>query len=98
MKRIAVFLLGIFLTTNLWAQTPSINEKTEGLTKTEGFFDYYFDDDQAKLWLEVDKLNFEFLYANYLAAGVGSNDIGLDRSQQGGQRVVYFEKRGPNSF
>jgi hypothetical protein len=98
MKRIAVFLLGIFLTTNLWAQTPSINEKTEGLTKTEGFFDYYFDDDQAKLWLEVDKLNFEFLYANYLAAGVGSNDIGLDRSQQGGQRVVYFEKRGPKLF
>ncbi|MCR9133158.1 MAG: zinc-dependent metalloprotease [bacterium] len=98
MKRIAVFLFGIFLTTNLWAQTPSITEKTEGLTKTEGFFDYYFDDDQAKLWLEVDKLNFEFLYANYLAAGVGSNDIGLDRSQQGGQRVVYFEKRGPKLF
>ena len=98
MKRITVFLFGILFTANLWAQTPSITEKTEGLTKTEGFFDYYYDDNEAKLWLEVDKLNFEFLYANYLAAGVGSNDIGLDRSQQGGQRVVYFEKRGPKLF
>lgn len=98
MKRLSILLLGIFLTTNLWAQTPSISEKTEGLTVTEGFFDYYFDDDQAKLWLVVDKLNYEFLYANYLAAGVGSNDIGLDRSQQGGERIVYFEKRGPKLF
>jgi len=98
MKRLSVLFLGIFLTTNIWAQTPSITEKTEGLTKTEGFFDYYFDDNQAKLWLEVDKLNSEFLYANYLAAGVGSNDIGLDRSQPGGERVVYFEKRGPKLF
>jgi hypothetical protein len=98
MKRITVFLFGILFTANLWAQTPSIAEKTEGFTKTEGFFDYYYDDNEAKLWLEVDKLNFEFLYANYLAAGVGSNDIGLDRSQQGGQRVVYFEKSGPKLF
>ncbi len=98
MKRLSALLLGIFLTTTLWAQTPPISEKTEGLTITEGFFDYYFDDDQAKIWLVVDKLNYEFLYANYLAAGVGSNDIGLDRSQQGGERIVYFEKRGPKLF
>ncbi len=98
MKRLSALLLGIFLTTTLWAQTPPISEKTEGLTVTEGFFDYYFDDDQAKIWLVVDKLNYEFLYANYLAAGVGSNDIGLDRSQQGGERIVYFEKRGPKLF
>ncbi|MBO6794061.1 MAG: zinc-dependent metalloprotease [Balneolaceae bacterium] len=98
MKRITVFLFGILFSANLWAQTPSIAEKTDGLTETEGFFDYFYDDNEAKLWLEVDKLNFEFLYANYLAAGVGSNDIGLDRSQQGGQRVVYFEKRGPKLF
>jgi len=29
-----------------------------------------------------------------LAAGVGSNDIGLDRGQLGGTHVVYFEKVG----
>ena len=37
----------------------------------------------------------DFLYVNSLAAGVGSNDIGLDRGQLGDTRVVYFERRGP---
>ena len=97
-KRLIVLFLGILLSNPLTAQTPTISEKTVGLTLNEGFFDYYFDEDQAKLWLVVDKLNTEFLYANYLAAGVGSNDIGLDRSQQGGERIVFFEKRGPKIF
>jgi hypothetical protein len=98
MKRaISTFLL-VAISTTLAAQTPSISEKTKGLGVTEGFFDYYYDEATDQLWLKVDELNKEFLYANYLAAGVGSNDIGLDRSQQGGQRVVYFEKRGPKLF
>ncbi len=93
---IPVFLISVF--SEAAAQTPSIKDKTKGLKLTEGYFDYYFDEENGKLWLKVDKLNEEFLHANYLAAGVGSNDIGLDRSQQGGQRVVYFEKRGPMLF
>src|SRR5699024_7902578 len=36
----------------------------------------------------------EFLYVNSLTAGVGSNDIGLDRNQLGDNRVVYFDRRG----
>jgi len=90
---IPVFVISIF--SEVTAQAPTIKEKTKGLKVTEGYFDYYFDEGNDKMWLKVDKLNEEFLHANYLAAGVGSNDIGLDRSQQGGQRVVYFEKRGP---
>lgn len=46
------------------------------------------------MFLEVDKINQEFLYVNSLAAGIGSNDIGLDRGQLGGERVVKFEKHG----
>ncbi|MEQ9090507.1 MAG: zinc-dependent metalloprotease [Balneola sp.] len=99
MKRLfSLFLIPIFLISlfsEATAQTPTIKEKTKGLKVTKGYFDYYFDEANDKMWLKVDKLNEEFLHANYLAAGVGSNDIGLDRSQQGGQRVVYFEKRGP---
>jgi len=94
MKRATLLLFGIFLSASIFAQTPSISEKTKGLEVTNGYFDYYYDEAGDQLWLKVDRLNDEFLYANYLAAGVGSNDIGLDRSQQGGQRVVYFEKRG----
>ncbi len=95
MKRLSILILFLAISASAIAQTPSIKEKTKDLKVTEGYFDYYFDEDNDKMWLKVDKLNEEFLHANYLAAGVGSNDIGLDRSQQGGQRVVYFEKRGP---
>lgn len=80
------------------AQLPTISDKTSSITLTEGYFDYYFDNNQTQLLLKVDKLNEQFLYVNYLAAGVGSNDIGLDRSQQGGERIVFFEKRGPKLF
>ena len=78
----------------LLLSAQSIQEKVGDTPATEGFFDYYYDQSQDKIWLKVETLGQEFLYANYLAAGVGSNDIGLDRSQQGGERVVYFEKRG----
>ncbi len=95
MKRLSILILFLAVSVSAIAQTPTIKEKTKDLKITEGYFDYYFDEANDKMWLKVDKLNEEFLHANYLAAGVGSNDIGLDRSQQGGQRVVYFEKRGP---
>jgi hypothetical protein len=36
----------------------------------------------------------DFLYAVSLAAGLGSNDIGLDRNQLGPQRLVRFERVG----
>lgn len=88
-------MLMAFVSFQAAAQLPTISEKTEGLTKTEGYFDYYYDQSKDQLWLEVDKLDTEFIYVNSLTAGVGSNDIGLDRGQLGGTRVVYFERRGP---
>ncbi len=61
----------------------------------KGFFNIYYDEKSDELFLEIDKLNSEFLYANSLATGVGSNDIGLDRGQLGNERVVKFIKAGP---
>ncbi|HET8865601.1 MAG TPA: zinc-dependent metalloprotease [Gracilimonas sp.] len=95
MKRAILFLLMAFISVQAIAQLPAISEKTEGLTKTEGFFDYYYDEAKDQLWLEIDKLDTEFIYVNSLAAGIGSNDIGLDRGQLGDTRIVYFERRGP---
>ena len=66
--------------------------------KYEGFFDFYWDEKTGKIYLEIDKLGEEFLYVNSLAAGVGSNDIGLDRGQLGDTRVVKFERSGPKIF
>ncbi|RKQ49069.1 uncharacterized protein DUF5118 [Roseivirga pacifica] len=73
----------------------SIAEKTKDFTKKEGFFTYYWDESAGKVWLEIDKLESEFLYVNSLAAGVGSNDIGLDRGQLGGTKIVEFRRVGP---
>ncbi len=87
-------LFSTFFLITLHAQT-TISEKTEGMEKFEGFFDYWWDDAEGKIWLEVDNLNQEFIYVNSLAAGIGSNDIGLDRSQLGDTRIVKFEKVGP---
>ncbi len=73
----------------------TISELTEGMTKKEGYFDYYWDEKQGKVWLEIENLDQEFLYVNSLTAGVGSNDIGLDRGQLGGTRIVEFRRVGP---
>lgn len=100
MKRLAAIGLSLlFICSIALAQdkdkTPTISEKTEGLEQHDGYFTYYWDEAEGKVWLEIDKMDQEFLYVNSLAAGVGSNDIGLDRNQLGDNRVVYFDRRGP---
>src|SRR5258708_4112722 len=79
-------------------ETPAaatIAEKTAGAQKLAGYFNLYWDAKQGKLWLEIDKWGSEFLYQSGLPAGVGSNDIGLDRGQLGATRIVRFERSGP---
>ena len=75
--------------------TPTIAEKTAGAQKLAGYFNLYWDAKQGKLWLEIDKWGSEFLYQSGLPAGIGSNDIGLDRGQLGRTRIVRFERSGP---
>jgi hypothetical protein len=77
------------------SQTPAISEKTAGAQKLPGYFDLYWDAKQGKLWLEIDKWSTEFLYQSGLPAGIGSNDIGLDRGQLGKTGIVRFERSGP---
>jgi hypothetical protein len=74
---------------------PGISEKTAGMQKFPGLFNYYWDSREGKIWLEIDKWNTEFLYVESLPYGVGSNDIGLDRGQPGEVQVVHFERSGP---
>ncbi len=73
---------------------PAIESHTAGFERFDGFFPLYWDDDAGTLWLEIGHLGDEVLYVNALAAGVGSNDIGLDRGQLGGSRIVRFERVG----
>jgi hypothetical protein len=71
-----------------------IESKTKGLTKYTGYFNFYWNEKTGQIFLEADKLNNEFLYVNSLPAGVGSNDLGLDRGQIGDTRIVKFVRIG----
>src|SRR5260370_1164688 len=77
------------------ARTPPIEERTLGMQKLDGYFPLYWDERTGNLWLEIPRLDTDFLYATGLAAGLGSNDIGLDRGQEGGGKLVAFERVGP---
>ena len=60
----------------------------------KGFFNFYWDEDNGKIWLEINKLDTEILYQASLPAGLGSNDIGLDRGLTGNTSIVKFVKIG----
>jgi Met-zincin/Domain of unknown function (DUF5117) len=81
------------------AETPArvntIREKTRGMTFQDGFFPFYWDPAEGKIWLEIDNRRTEFLYMTSLPTGIGSNDIGLDRGQIHTERIVRFERSGP---
>ena len=95
MKRILFFLCFAFLVNISLAQSNSkIADKTKNYKKYDGYFTFWWDATNGKIWLQVDKLDKEFLYVNSLPAGLGSNDIGLDRGQIGNTRIVYFNKVG----
>jgi Met-zincin/Domain of unknown function (DUF5117) len=76
-------------------QPATIEDRTSGLKKIDGFFPLYWDESAGRLWLEIPKLDTEVLYSTGLATGLGSNDIGLDRGILTGSRIVKFERAGP---
>uniref|UniRef100_UPI004047E6D4 zinc-dependent metalloprotease n=1 Tax=Roseivirga sp. TaxID=1964215 RepID=UPI004047E6D4 len=92
-KTLSIAFFALFAC-QLMAQ-KTISEVTKDMVKKEGYFNYYWDEKGGKVWLEIDKFNTEFLYINSLSAGVGSNDIGLDRGQLGGTQIVEFRRVGP---
>lgn len=85
--------LPLMLCATLSAAT--IAEKTAGFTKLDGYFPLYWDAKGGKMFLEIPALEKEFLYYSSLPAGLGSNDVGLDRGQIGGAHLVQFERNGP---
>lgn len=94
MKKLPLLILLFFYFQTFADKLPSIAEKTASFKKYEGFMNYWWDEDNGKIWLEVSNLNQEFLYVTSLPAGLGSNDIGLDRGLLGDEKVVFFNKVG----
>ena len=90
MKKIILFI-SIFG----FIYSNSITEKTKSMKKMDGYLNMFWDNKSGKLWLEISDFDQEFLYVNSLMAGMGSNDVGLDRGQLGNSRIVYFHRIGP---
>ena len=87
MKKNLILLL-IFSTTIMsFAQQSSIKS-------FKGYFNFSYNEESGSIKMEVKELNREFLYVSSLSSGIGSNDIGLDRGQLGGERIVKFIKTG----
>ena len=99
---------GLSLTATANAQPPAerpggtqsgppqtIEARTTGFQRLEGYLPLYWDQKTGSLWMEISKLDTELLYTTGLTAGLGSNDIGLDRGQAGQARIVKFQRIGP---
>ncbi len=86
------------------AQTPAaqatIAEKTKGLTARPGLIESYVDARQGKAYLKLNPPNAtsgevgQFLYAESLVTGLGSNDLGIDRTQFGNTYVLDIKEIG----
>jgi len=78
------------------AAVQSIDDRTSGMKKIDGYFPLYWDERTGSMFLEISRLDTDFLFSSGLSAGLGSNDIGLDRgSGRGGGRLVQFQRVGP---
>jgi hypothetical protein len=101
MKRAAVALL--LLTACTTAPTPTPPPAAappppaaqSTIESFEGFVPLRWDPDNGKLLMEITRFGEEMIWQVSLASGVGSNPIGLDRSQLGATHVVRFERVGP---
>ena len=84
-----VFLYLVFC---LAATAATITEKTAGMKKLNGFYPLYWDEKAGNLFLEIERAGEKFLFYTSLAAGLGSNDVGLERNQIGQERLMRFER------
>jgi hypothetical protein len=90
-----LFILLLFFSFAAFAQKlPAIEEKTKEMKKQPGFLNFFWEESSGKIWLEINKLNTEILYQQSLPAGLGSNDIGLDRGLLGETKIVKFIRVG----
>jgi Met-zincin/Domain of unknown function (DUF5117) len=100
---VTVFLLGLLLALPGFSQArgggggraQTIEERTAGMQKFDGYFPLYWDEQAGTLWLEIPRFDSDLLYSTGLSAGLGSNDIGLDRGESGNGRIVRFQRVGP---
>ncbi|MCU0382106.1 MAG: DUF5117 domain-containing protein, partial [Chitinophagaceae bacterium] len=94
MYRFLCFFFLLFAAPVIAQKIPTVESKTTGLRRMDGFMPVYWDDSTGKIWMEIPRLETEILYVISLPSGLGSNDIGLDRGLLGGGRIVRFNRTG----
>ena len=108
-KFMRLFLLGLVLVVfpSIPLQSQKADEaittvaaKTSAMRHMAGLLPLDWDAKAGKLYLEIPAFDAsgrsqDLLYVESLPFGTGSNDLGLDRGQLGGGRIVYFERVGP---
>jgi len=74
---------------------PTIEQHTARMRKLDGFFPLYWDATAGRLYMEIARFNTEVLHIQGIGAGLGSNDIGVERGNLQGSDIVFFERVGP---
>src|SRR5438128_1210133 len=98
MRRLCISLLlltACATQSQLAPSTTPIEAKTAKLRKLDGFLPLFWDGENGKLLMRIDRFGEELIYQVSLAEGVGSNPIGLDRAQLGSTHLIRFERVGP---
>ena len=78
--------------------SSNIENFTQNKVAHQGYFPFYYDEDEGKVYLEITQFEQAFIFQSSLPYGIGSNDIGLDRGQLGETRLVQFERVGNKVF
>ncbi|MYE92006.1 MAG: DUF5117 domain-containing protein, partial [Gemmatimonadetes bacterium] len=76
-------------------EVPTIEDRTASMELMDGFMPLYWEEASGRIWLEIGEWDTDVLHASGIGAGLGSNDIGIDRGQLAGSRVVRFQRVGP---
>ncbi len=93
-----IFICSTFSIAAFSEEVKSYSEFVEGKKFQKGYFSFFHDEENGKIYLEINQFEQNFLFQSGLPQGVGSNDIGLDRGQLGETRLVRFEKVGKKVF
>ena len=97
--RALLLLWTVLLAPAMAAEAPkTFAEQTQSLSAQPGFIELWRDAGKGRVLLSVKELDQPFLLVSSLPYALGSNDVGLDRAQAGGAKLVRFQKFGNRLF
>ena len=91
---VSLLLVAFFSGAKDASSPESIKDFTQNMQHQAGYYDFYYQLEQDKIYLKINTFDQPFLFQSSMPQGIGSNDIGLDRGQLGETRLVKFERYG----